>query len=611
MPLLVEPHVLIGPVFTREAVVAPRRLRFYVIRATYGLALLLMICTAWMVLTGSQIVRNISDMAAFGANLFQILAPLQMALLMFIAAVQSASSVAVEKDRKTLILLLMTRLNNSELVLGKLLASLLNVFVMLFTAIPVFMFIVAFGGTSFAQVAWTFAVTALTVLVAGAMGATIGLWREKTFQSLALVLLAIVFWVGASESLSLIRAPILGRTGPELAQATSPVRAISAATSPAVDQFGMTRVVPYLFFSAGLTIVVAGVGIWRVRAWNPSRDVRPGQQESQGDIGLRDALTDDEPQESRAQHVDDRSRKVSHHSRQVWHNPVLWRETCTWAYGRKIIAIRLAYGLMSALVFWGVYRLVQQQGTALLTLAPGDLSPVTKLLGPFVLVSLVIVNALAVTSITNERDGRCLDLLMVTDLSPKEFFFGKLLGVLIISLDLIILPMLICVYLWWVRWLSLENLTYIVGGLSVLYAFVAVLGIHCGMMHWSSRRAIAVSLGTVFFLFLGVVTTMVILVSFAGNPEAQLAPFLAFIVGGAVGLYVAIGARNPSTALALAAALLPLAMFYSVTSLLLERPLSVFLVMAFTYGFASAAMIVPAMGEYNIAMGRSKINEDE
>jgi hypothetical protein len=43
----------------------------------------------------------------------------------------------------------------------------------------------------------------------------------------------------------------------------------------------------------------------------------------------------------------------------------------------------------------------------------------------------------------------------------------------------------------------------------------------------------------------------------------------------------------------------------------LGRPLSVFLVMGFMYGFASAAMIVPAMGEFNIAMGRSKVNEDE
>ena len=362
---------------------------------------------------------------------------------------------------------------------------------------------------------------------------------------------------------------------------------------------------------SSLALLVAGIGIWRVRAWNPSRDIRPGQQEEAASIGFATADADEESQAQPSRHIDDRERKVSQQSRNVWGNPVLWREVCTWAYGRKIILIRLAYWLMAGFVFFGLRWLIQQQGTTLLSVATGELSPIAKLIGPFMLVSLVIVNALAVTSITNERDGRCLDLLMVTDLSPKEFFFGKLAGVLLISLDMIVLPLAMCGYLWWSRLLSLENLGYIVFGALILYVFVAVLGIHCGMMHWSSRRAIAVSLGTVFYLFLGVATTMVMLVSFAGNMEAQLAPFLAFIVGGAVGLYVAIGARNPSTALALATGLLPLAMFYSVTSLLLGRPLSVFLVMAFMYGFASAAMIVPAMGEFNIAMGRSKINEDE
>lgn len=603
--------MLIGPVFTREAVVAPRRLRFYVLRSTYALILLLMICTAWMVLTGSQIVRNIGDMAGFGASLFQILAPLQLALLMFLSAIQSASAVAVEKDRKTLILLLMTRLSNSELVLGKLFASLLSVLVMLVTAVPIFMLIVAFGGTSFQQVAFAFAVTAVTIVVAGALGATVGLWREKTFQSLALVLLCIVFWIGACESLSLVTGPILGLPGNQIAGATSPIRAILAATSPAVDQHWRTQILPYLITMFSLTLVIAGIGIWRVRAWNPSRDIRPGQQEEASSIGFADDEPDSAEKLSTARHVDDRDRKVSRKSRNVWNNPVLWRETCTWAYGRKILLIRLAYWIMAGLVFVGVRWLIESQGSTLLSVATGEFSPIAKLLGPFLLVSLVIVNALAVTSITNERDGRCLDLLMVTDLSPKEFFFGKLGGVLIISLDMIILPLAICGYLWFSRLLSLENFAYIVGGALVLYFFVAVLGIHCGMMHWSSRRAIAVSLGTVFFLFLGVATTMVMLVSFAGNMEAQLAPFLAFIVGGAVGLYAAIAARNPSTALGLATGLLPLAMFYSVTSLLLGRPLSVFLVIAFMYGFASAAMIVPAMGEFNIAMGRSKINEDE
>ena len=51
-------------------------------------------------------------------------------------------------------------------------------------------------------------------------------------------------------------------------------------------------------------------------------------------------------------------------------------------------------------------------------------------LAPFFLVSLVVINALAVNSITNERDGQALDLLLVSDVSPVEFVLGKLAGVL-------------------------------------------------------------------------------------------------------------------------------------------------------------------------------------
>ena len=61
----------------REMVIAPRRTRIYVARAAYVAALLVLMSTAWLVLTGTQLVRDVGDLARFGAVLFQILAPLQ------------------------------------------------------------------------------------------------------------------------------------------------------------------------------------------------------------------------------------------------------------------------------------------------------------------------------------------------------------------------------------------------------------------------------------------------------------------------------------------------------------------------------------------------------
>ena len=55
----------------------------------------------------------------------------------------------------------MTRMTNSELVVGKLTASQLNVFAMLAASLPVFMLTPCFGGVSFEQVGRVFAVTVL------------------------------------------------------------------------------------------------------------------------------------------------------------------------------------------------------------------------------------------------------------------------------------------------------------------------------------------------------------------------------------------------------------------------------------------------------------------
>ncbi len=100
------------------------------------------------------------------------------------------------------------------------------------------------------------------------------------------------------------------------------------------------------------------------------------------------------------------------------------------------------------------------------------------------------------------------------------------------------------------------------------------------------------------------------MISFSGSFHVQLAPFLAFILGGGVGLYVSLGARNPSPAILVASLLLPFATFYAITSYLLNLTLAVFLVTAVAYSFATAAMIVPALAEFDFAMGRSTAAEE-
>ncbi len=610
--------MFVGPVFSREAVVAPRRIRHYMMRTVYAVALLLLICTAWMILNGTQVVQNLGDMARFGSVLFQIMAPLQLALMLFLSAIQVASSIAIEKDRQTLILLLMSRLTNSELVLGKLLSSLLNIGVMLIAALPIFMFVVLFGGTSFEQVLWTFLVTLFAALAAGSLGAMIALWREKTFQTLALVAMILVFWLGLFEAIAVLEFDIAGLSAVSIANAASPFRAVMAAARPTIVETWPTSVLPFLVTAGSITVLLCLVSIWRVRKWNPNREVRVGQSNDESEPAQVDMLTGEvkldrtgaAAVDAGAGHVDDRSRRASRKSRKVWDNPVLWREARTWAYGRKILFIRAAYWALAVMVFLAVYSLISSGAASRVSAeATVGLPLIAQPVAPFMLVSIVMINALAVTAITTERDGRALDLLMVTDISPREFLFGKLLGVIYVAIDMVLLPVLICIYIWYHGAMSGENLVFVFFGTAVMVVFVAMLGIHSGMSYAGSRQAIAVSLGTVFFLFLGVVTVIMMMVSFSGNVEAQLTPFLACIIGGGIGLYLALGYNVPSPALVVACGMLPLTMFYSITSLLIGNYLSVLIVMSTAFGFATMAMMVPRLSEFLVSTGRSKRDE--
>ena len=245
-------------------------------------------------------------------------------------------------------------------------------------------------------------------------------------------------------------------------------------------------------------------------------------------------------------------------SREVWDNPVLWREICTWAYGRKVLVIKAVYVLLFVGAALGLYSSIES-GSAFARASEAIIPATARPLAPFFLVSLVIVNALAVTSITNERDGGSLDLLLVTDLSPKEFIFGKMLGVAYVTKEMLALPLVLVLYsVADGRPHASRTLSYLFVGLVVMDVFVIMLGIHCGLNYANSRTAVGVSLGSVFFLFLGVVTLILMMISFSGSFQTQLAPFLAFIVGGSVGLFVTLGSRNPSAAIGLASLLLAL-----------------------------------------------------
>lgn len=577
--------MLAGPIFSREALTAPRKFRHFLLRSGYVVALFVLMYTTRQATIGFQDVRNVGDVSRFGSLVFSVFCMIQLSIVMFFALLFTAGNVAQEKDRQTLIMLLMTDLRDREMVLGKLGASLLVVGVLIAASIPVFCLLHILGGVSLAQVGWAIGICAVTGLAAGSWGALVAFWKEKTFQTLAISVLGVVAFLGVVEGIVLITGA--NSSVGSVVALFNPFRAMFGILNPLADPDVKVPAISAMAPVAtllGLAIALSLFTIARLRVWNPSRFAMIRNEE-------------DTDGETRVKH------------RRIWNNPVIWREMRTRAYGRKVILIKLAYIAIAAFVgFYFAKSAVTGETSERIM---GMISPQGFGFVGLGVISLMLINAQTVTSLTTERDTKTLDLLLCTDITAKEFVFGKLFGSLYNVKELILIPLILLGYFFAKRMvpsLTIENTIYVVFGFLVLVVFTAMLGLHAGLSHENSRSAIANSLGTIFFLFIGIFIFMILLVEARSSFVLQFQSFLVFIGVGSIALYASLTHKNPSAALTMAAGLLPFLTFYAITEFLLDGNLGVCMWISLAYGFTTVAMLVPAISSFDSALGRSTVD---
>jgi ABC-type transport system involved in multi-copper enzyme maturation permease subunit len=613
---------VLGPIFIRELTTVPRRSSHYGARVALLALLTILGITAWQATIGFARDATLGETARFGLLLFQIMVYVQLLLLIFFAALSAASAVSQEKDRRTFVLLLITDMRDYEIVLGKLVGSLLPITVLLAVSVPVLAMLMLLGGVAPSQVVQAAVVMLATAYAAGSLGGLVALWRERTFQALALSVLFIALYLSLTQAVAVIGPLLVSGWDWGLIHAwIDPFAAMRAVLDPLGS---MSRwVTPAYGFALTMLAACAVlnvVGIWKLRAWNPSGE--PIMQREQAEDDPEAHLSPEELKEFRA-----KAHAAPGKLRPVGDNPILWRETATLAYGRRPLLVKLAFGLVLALiVYFAISELNRPGGRPAFAAAYG--------LVPVAVLSLLLVSAQAVTSITSERDGGALDVLLVTDISPYEFVFGKLLGVAYNTKEYLIPPLLLAVY--YAAQGLLTNtppgaslgtrlatnfgpLIAVLGSLLVLFAFVAVLGLHVALRLTNSRLAIVHTLGTVFFLSVGTLICIYLIVINRSSFGNQWLSFLAFLILGIGGLWWVLTADRPSAALTLGSVVCPLAMFYTVTNILIAKPgteesadpLIPFLALSGAFGFAIAAMLVPLLSEFDIALGRTTAAYEE
>ena len=193
-----------NPVLQRELLVNLRMHRGFILLFIYQAALALVIYFAWpqeaaLDLTGSR------GAAQRLINLFFLG---QYILVSMMAPSFAAGTITGEKERKTYEMLLASPLRPAAIVLGKLVASLTHLGVLVFSSLPIVMLCLPLGGVSFYEVLAAYFALILSVLTFGMISVACSSFFKRTAASLVvsyllilpLALVGILAWNAASEN---------------------------------------------------------------------------------------------------------------------------------------------------------------------------------------------------------------------------------------------------------------------------------------------------------------------------------------------------------------------------------------------------------------------------
>ena len=265
---------MLGPIFMRELVTVPRRGGHYAGRARpLGLLGILGI-TTWQATVGFTRDATLGETAAFGLLLFQIVAFVQLLLTLFFAALSAAGAVSQEKDRRTFVLLLLTDMRDYEIVLGKLLGALLPI---LDSAARhrrrssrCCCSSAASTRSRCSRRCWC---SLATAVAAGSLGGLVALWRERDVPG-AGALGAVprpLHLPDARRSARSGRCSPPASTGPTVQAWLDPFVAMQTVLDPPAGGWGgLAPAYGFVLVMLAWCALLNGIGIWKLRKWNPS-----------------------------------------------------------------------------------------------------------------------------------------------------------------------------------------------------------------------------------------------------------------------------------------------------------------------------------------------------
>lgn len=186
--------MLFGPVFTLNLQTTARRWRFFAVRLAYVLILFIAVLLEYYSYYSQAQYAGYggvsrSGQANFANEFFTTFAVLQMLVVLLVTPALVATTIAQERERRTLDYLLTCPLSASEIVLGKLGARLLDMFATLIAGWPILALLHFLGGIEFSAIVRTSGLALLVLLFTGGVSLLISVWSPRSRDAILRVYL--------------------------------------------------------------------------------------------------------------------------------------------------------------------------------------------------------------------------------------------------------------------------------------------------------------------------------------------------------------------------------------------------------------------------------------
>ena len=521
-----------NPIVLRVVYGSSRRSRHLWLRFAY-LAVLLMVVLIALTSKVQVGTGNLAELAKGASTTFKWASITQLALMCFLAPMFTAGAITQEKDAQTFNILLATPLSNAQIVLGSLLSRLYFVMVLLAAGLPVFFITLVYGGVTARQIAQSFAIAGGTAALTGSLAIAISMIRVGTRRTIfsfyvmigiyLLALYALGRWAGtwvdeAPASIDGRRVSWLAAFHPFLALEV----ALNWIPAPEVGQvasagwlgkyFLAYPQAVYVVLTLGLSFLLTVLAMFFVRA-----------SAKEGEATLWAGLA----AKFGRRPVGERTRKP----RNVWKNPVAWREAATRASAASRGLMR--YGLLFGGAVAAVLLLVRY-GTEGNGFGPAQAR--VWLAGLVMIefgVALVVGTNTAATAMTKEKESNALDLLLTTPLTSKYIVWGKLRGLVSFMVPMLIVPvasvLLFAIYdLFATDGLGVayvEAALELAALMTAFGAFACMLGLQVSLRSQKTVRAVMVSLGTLIVILIVASSLWWQITKAFGDAGAAVAPF--------------------------------------------------------------------------------------